>query len=166
MWRTAQWRSEDEKPLEVVTPRGVLGRFVPMLEGVPGYRFDDADGEVVVSVSKPGLKSSVEVRDQNGALIGTITKIGRLHSRYEVTAVDAGTASSVRLAAGASDEWELQTDRGIAATFTREIRSVADALNFADVEYTASTAGALDDRMERLYLSIPLAIDILDTQIV
>jgi hypothetical protein len=167
MRRGAQWRSEEEKPLEVVTDRGVLGRFLPMVDGVPGYRFDDADGAVVVRISKPGLKNEVEVRDPAGYLLGTITKVGRLRSRYDVTTVDPPRTATVKVAATSTDdvgEWELQADSAVVARFTRTTSSAADALNFASVEYAAVMLAPLDEQMEQLYLAIPLTIDILDTQ--
>ena len=165
MRRDAQWRSEEEKPVEVVGRNGVLGRFVPMLDGAAGYRFQDVEGGVIIIVSKPSFKSTVEVQDASGSVLGTITKVGRLHSRYDIAAT-AGTQATVRLTGGASDAWELQIGGATAATFTRQTESAADALNFAGTEYTATMVGALDGDMERMFLGVPLAIDILDTQTV
>ncbi|MEY2450526.1 MAG: hypothetical protein QOD92_100, partial [Acidimicrobiaceae bacterium] len=54
--RAAQWRTEEEKPIEVVGAAGLLGRYVTSLDGAPGYRFEDAQGGLVLSVAKPGLK--------------------------------------------------------------------------------------------------------------
>ena len=162
--RGAQWRTEEEKPIEVVGTAGVLGRFVTMLDGAPGYRFEDAQGGVVLTVSKPGLKTAVEVADPAGYLVGTITKVGRLHSRYDLIRTDGGPTASVRLSGGATDEWELQSNGGRAATITRRITTSGDALNFAEVEYAVTITTPLDDQLQRLLLAMPIAVDILDTQ--
>ena len=164
MSRGAQWRTEEEKPLEVVGPAGLLGRFVTLLDGVPGYRFEDAHGRTVFTLSKPGLKSAIEVWDPAGYPIGTITKVGRLHSRYDIARADNVTTASVRLVAGSADEWELQTNGARAAVITRTTRSPADSLNFAEVAYSVSISAPIDDPLQRLLLTVPLAIDILDTQ--
>jgi hypothetical protein len=162
--RGAHWRTEEEHPIEVVGNAGVLGRFVTMLDGAPGYRFEDAQGGVVLTVSKPGLKTAVEVADPAGYRVGTLTKVGRLHSRYDVARADGGAPASIRLTGGATDEWELQTNGARAATITRRIATAGDALNFAEVEYTVTITTPLDDQLQRLLLSVPIAIDILDTQ--
>lgn len=163
--RDAQWRSEDEKPIEVVGGVGVLGRFVTLLDGAPGYRFEDAQGGTVLTVSKPGLKTAVEVADPAGYRVGTITKVGRLHSRYDITRADGGTPATVRLIGGATDEWELHADGARVATITRTISTPADALNFAGVDYSVTITASLDDQLQRLLLTTPLTIDILDTQV-
>jgi hypothetical protein len=162
--RRAQWRTEEEKPLEVVGTAGVLGRFVAMLDGAPGYRVDDAQGGVVLTVSKPGLKTSVEIVDPAGYGVGTITKVGRLHSRYDIVRADGGAPASVRLTGGASDEWELLVNGARAATIARAIETPGDALNFAAVVYTVAISTPVDDQLQRLLLAVPVAIDILDTQ--
>jgi hypothetical protein len=164
MSRLAQWRTEDEKPLEVVGPSGVVGRFVTLLDGKPSYRFEDAQGDAVLTVSKPSLKNAVEIADPAGYPVGTIAKIGRLRSRYDLTFGDGPDTATVKLAGGATDEWELQSAEVVAATVIRTITSAADALNLAAVDYRATTTGPLDDQLHRLLLVVPIAIDILDTQ--
>jgi uncharacterized protein YxjI len=164
MTRHAQWRTEEEKPLEVFGPSGLLGRFVTRLDGSPGYRFEDVQGGAVLALSKPSLKMAVEVEDPAGYGIGTITKVGRLHSRYDIARADGNAAATVRLVAGAVDEWELQSQGARTATITRTTRSAADALNFADVDYAVTITAPIDDQLQRLVLAVPVAIDILDTQ--
>jgi hypothetical protein len=165
MYRLAQWRTEQEKPLEVVGTAGhILGQFETLIDGTPGYRFDDVEGDTVVTLAKPSLKNAVEVRDPAGDVIGTIAKVGRLRSRYDVAVTSDGRRASLKLVGGGSDEWELQLAGMQAATMTRTIRSVADTLNFAGVTYSATVATGLDDHMERIVLVLPLAIDVLDTQ--
>ncbi|MEY2404182.1 MAG: hypothetical protein QOD38_1733 [Acidimicrobiaceae bacterium] len=164
MSRSAQWRTEEERPIDVVGTAGVIGRFVTMVDGAPGYRFDDAQGGAVLSVSKPGLKAAVEVADPAGYPVGTITKVGRLHSRYEIARADGGTPATVRLLAGATDEWEVQGNGAQSATIARAISSPGDALNFAEVTYRVAISAPVDDQLQRLLLATPIAIDILDTQ--
>ena len=164
MTRAAQWRTEEEKAIDVVGPSGPLGRFVTLLDGAPGYRFEDAQGGTVLTLSKPSLKTAIEVSDPAGYRVGTITKIGRLHSRYDIARADSDATASVRLAAGATDEWEVQADGAHCATIVRTISAPADALNLADVSYHVTITGSLDNQLQRLLLAIPLAIDILDTQ--
>ena len=164
MARGAQWRTEDEKPIEVIGPSGLLGRFSTMLDGAPGYRFEDVQGGTVLTLSKPGLKTAVEVADPAGYPVGTITKVGRLHSRYDIARADTGATATVRLVAGSADEWELQTDGAPAATITRTMSSPADSLNLAEAAYAVSITSTIDDQLQRLVLAVPLAIDILDTQ--
>jgi Protein of unknown function (DUF2510) len=162
--RLAQWRSEDEKALAVNGPNGPIGRFVTMLDGRPGYRFEDASGGTVLTVSKPSLKTTVEVSDPAGYPVGTITKVGRLHSRYDIHRVEHGGSLSVRLAPGAADEWELQQDDLPVATITRTRATAPDALNLAAVDYAFTMTAPIDDQLQRLLLAVPIAIDILDTQ--
>lgn len=162
--RGAQWRTEEEQALEVHGPAGPLGRFVTMLDGAPGYRFEDAQGGTVLTVSKPGLKTSVEVADPAGYRVGAITKIGRLHSRYDIARVDSDDVATIKLVAGGIDEWHLQLGGGRGATITRASRSPADSLNLADVTYTVTITAPIDDGLQRLLLAVPIAIDILDTQ--
>jgi hypothetical protein len=164
MTRHAQWRTEDEKPLEIVGPVGLLGRFVTMLDGAPGYRFDDAQGGAVLALSKPSLKMAVDVADPAGYRIGTITKVGRLHSRYDIVRADGKPPATLRLVVGATDDWELHSNSTRSAVITRTTKSAADALNFADVDYVVTITAPLDDQLQRLLLALPLAIDILDTQ--
>ena len=164
MSRASQWRTEAEKPLDVIGPAGLLGRFATMLDGAPGYRFEDAQGGAVLTLSKPGLKTAVEVADPAGYRVGTITKVGRLHSRYDIARADGGAGATVRLLAGSADDWELQVDDSPAASITRTTGSPADPLNLAEVAYSVSITAPIDDQLQRLLLSVPLAIDILDTQ--
>jgi hypothetical protein len=164
MSRGSQWRTEEEKPLDVIGPAGLLGRFATQLDGAPGYRFEDAHGGTVLALSKPGLKTAVEVADPAGYLVGTITKVGRLHSRYDIARADGGAGATVRLVPGGADEWELQTNGTPAASITRATGSPADSLNLAEVSYTVSITAPIDDQLQRLLLALPLAIDILDTQ--
>jgi len=164
MSRGSQWRTEEEEPLEVIGPAGLLGRFATQLDGAPGYRFEDVNGGTVLALSKPGLKTAVEVSDPAGYLVGTITKVGRLHSRYDIARADGGAGATVRLVAGGADEWELQTNGTPAASIARETESPADSLNLAEVSYTVSITAPIDDQLQRLLLALPLAIDILDTQ--
>jgi hypothetical protein len=164
MSRLAQWRTEDEKALEVVGPSSVLGRFVTMLDGMPGYRFEDPHGGAVLTVSKPSLKNALEITDPAGYSIGTITKVGRLRSRYDIAHAGHNETATVKLEAGATDAWELQSEGIVVATITRTISSPADALNMAAVEYVATSTRTVDDRLQHLFLAVPIAIDILDTQ--
>jgi hypothetical protein len=165
MSRLAQWRSEDEKAVAIVGPTGALGQFVAMIDGTPGYRFEDASGGTVLEVSKPSLKSSVEVLDPAGYLVGTITKIGRLRSRYDVTPVDGDATATVKLSSGATDEWELQASGARRGSVARTVLSPPDGLMLAGADYATAIEGSLDEQMQRLVLAIPLAIDILDTQV-
>lgn len=162
--RAAQRRSDEEKALPVVGPTGPLGRFVTLLDGAPGYRFEDARGGAVLAVSKPGLKNLVEIADPAGRPVGTISKIGRLHSRYEIARADTGEVANVKLAAGAIDEWNLQLGDGHGATISRTSSSPADSLDLASVQYGVTVTAAIDEQLQRLVLAVPLAIDILDTQ--
>ncbi|MEY2459129.1 MAG: hypothetical protein QOG30_959 [Acidimicrobiaceae bacterium] len=164
MTRVSQWRTEEEKPLDVNGPAGLLGRFATQLDGAPGYRFEDAQGGTVLALSKPGLKTAIEVTDPAGYPVGTITKVGRLHSRYDIARADGGAGATVRLVPGGADEWELQTNGTPAASITRTTGSPADSLNLAEVSYTVSITAPIDDQLQRLLLALPLAIDILDTQ--
>lgn len=164
MSRLAQWRTEDERPLAVVGRNGVMGQYVTQLDGTPGYRFDDVDGDTVVSLVKPSLKNAIEVRDPAGYAIGTIAKVGRLRSRYDVRLAEDGREATTKLAAGATDAWELQIAGGHAADIARTVTSPPDPLNFAAVTYAVTITATLDDNMERIVLALPLAIDILDTQ--
>jgi hypothetical protein len=164
MTRTGQRRTEEEQALDVVGPSGSLGRFVTMLDGAPGYRFEDTQGGSVLAASKPGLKAAVEVVDPGGACIGTITKVGRLHSRYDIALADGEAAATVRLVAGATDDWALLTNGAAAAAITRTTESPADELNFAQVAYSVTITTPIDDHLQRLLLAVPIAIDILDTQ--
>jgi hypothetical protein len=164
--RSAQRRSEEEKALDVVGAAGTLGRFVTSLDGAPGYRFEDARGTTVLTVSKPGLKNLVEIADPAGRPVGSISKIGRLHSRYDIARADTGEVATVKLVAGAIDEWNLQLGDGRSATITRTSSSPADSLDLANVQYAVTITAAIDDHLQRLLLAVPLAIDILDTQAV
>ena len=164
MARTGQWRTEDEKALDVMGPGGQLGRYVTMLDGAPGYRFEDAHGATVLSVSKPSLKTAVQVADPAGHHVGTITKVGRLHSRYDIAGPEGQAVAAVRLQHGATDAWELQADGTSRATITRSSTSPADALNLAQVEYDVVITAPVDDALQRMLLAVPVAIDILDTQ--
>jgi hypothetical protein len=166
MVRAAQWRTEDEKPLEVNGPAGPLGQFVTMLDGSPGYRFEDAQGGTVLTVSKPSLKNAVDVADPAGYPVGTISKIGRLHSRYDIGSADRDDVATVKLVPGATDEWHLQLGGGRGATITRTRAQPADALNLAEVQYNVTMTAPIDDQLQRLLLAVPIAIDILDTQAV
>ncbi|MEY2431139.1 MAG: hypothetical protein QOC92_864 [Acidimicrobiaceae bacterium] len=165
MRRMAQSRADDEKSLNVTGPTGVLGRFVPLLDGVPSYRFDDATGDVVLSVLKPSLKNAVEVVDAAGSPVGTISQVGRLRSRYDVIRPDRKPAASVKLASGETDAWEIHIDGVPGATISRTKWSPAGPINLAGVDYAVSIAVALDDQLQRLLLAVPLAIDILDTEV-
>jgi roadblock/LC7 domain-containing protein len=165
MRRMAQSRADDEKPLETTGPTGVLGRFVPVLDGIPGYRFEDPSGAVVLAISKPSLKNAVEVVDAAGSAVGTISKVGRLHSRYDMSRPDRKAAAIVKLVSGATDAWEVHIDGVSSATISRTIWSPAGPSNLAGVDYAVSIAGALDDELQRLLLAVPLAIDILDTEV-
>jgi hypothetical protein len=164
MSRSSQWRTEDEKPVDVVGLGGLLGRFVTLLDGAPGYRFEDAQGGTVLTLSKPGLKTAIEVSDPAAYPVGTITKVGRLHSRYDIAIAGSDAGASVRLVAGSSDAWELQINGEPAAMISRTVTSPPDSLNLAAVSYSVSITAPLDNQLQRLVLAVPLAIDILDTQ--
>ena len=164
--RTAQRRSEEEKALDVASTDGRLGRFVTMVDGAPGYRFEDAGGETVITVSKPSLKNTVEVTDPAGQQLGSISKIGRLHSRYDIARADTREVATVKLVPGALDEWTLQLGDAHSATINRTSSSPADSIDLASVQYGVTVTGAIDPHLRRLLLAIPVAIDILDTQAV
>jgi hypothetical protein len=164
--RAAQRRSEDEQALEVVGATGPLGRFVTTLDGAPGYRFEDASGGSSLTVSKPGLKNMVEVANSAGQPLGSISKIGRLHSRYDISRADTGEVASAKLAPGAIDEWNVQLGGGGTATISRASSSPADSLDLANVEYSVTVTAEVDDHERQLLLAVPLAIDMLDTQAV
>jgi hypothetical protein len=164
MSRGAQWRTEEEKPVEVIGSSGALGRFATLLDGAPGYRFEDAQGATVLSLSKPGLKTAIVVSDPAGYPVGTITKVGRLRSRYDIVIANSAEKATVRLVAGSSDEWELQISGAQAAMISRTVTSPADSLNLAAAAYSVSITAPLDNQIQRLLLAVPLAIDILDTQ--
>jgi hypothetical protein len=164
--RAAQRRSEEERAREVVGATGPVGRFVTTLDGAPGYRFEDASGGASLTVSKPGLKNLVEVVDSAGRPLGTISKIGRLHSRYDVARTDTGEVASAKLAPGAIDEWNVQLGAGRSATISRTNNSPADSLDLADVQYSVTVSAEVDDHERQLLLAVPLAIDMLDTQAV
>ena len=134
MRRGAQSRSDDEQALTVIGISGAIGSYVPTLDGAPGYRLEDPQGGTVLTVSKPSLKSAVEVADPAGAPVCTIRKVGRLHARYEIQQPGREELSNVKLAPGATDRWQLQLGGGPAATFTRATSSPAVALNLAAVE--------------------------------
>jgi hypothetical protein len=165
MRRMAQSRAEAERPLEVAGATGSLGRFVPLLDGVPSYRFEDASGGVVLTASKPSLKNAVEVVDPVGAPVGTVSKVGRLRSRYDVAWPDRKPAATVKLTSSASDAWEIHIGGVSSGTISRTKWSPAGAANLAGVDYAVSITVAVDDQLQRLLLAIPLAIDILDTEV-
>jgi hypothetical protein len=162
--RTAQRRSEEERALEVMGPAGPLGRFVTTLDGAPGYRFEDPHGAPSLTVSKPSLKSLVEVANWEGRPIGSISKIGRLHSRYDIARSDNGEVASAKLVSAAVDEWNVQLASGRSATISRTSSSPADSLDLADVQYSVSFSADVDDHERQLLFAVPLAIDMLDTQ--
>lgn len=164
MTRVAQWRGDAEQPIDVVGRNGVMGRFVTTLDGAPGYRFDAVDGEAIVGIVKPGLKGQVDVLSPRGDVIATITKIGRLHSRYDVALSNDPAKATMKLSGAGGDSWDFQVRGGTAATISRTVSSAADPLNFAAVTYAATLAESIDDQLQRVLLVLPLTIDVLDTQ--
>jgi len=162
--RLAQSRSEEERPLDVVGVIGFMGRFVTVVDGAPGYQFQDVDGDVVLSIAKPGLKSEVEVRGPTGAAVGTITKVGRLHSRYDIVRAGSGEKLVVKLLGGSPDEWEVLVVNSPIATITRAA-SPADPSSFAAVTYSVLVPVDVEPDLDRLLLAIPVTIDMLDTQV-
>jgi hypothetical protein len=163
--RVAQPRSEEERPLDVVGDViGPMGRFVTVVEGAPGYRFEDVDGDVVLSVFKPGLKSEVEVHGPTGNPVGVITKVGRLRSRYDIVRAGSGETIVGKLRAGSEDQWEVQAGAAMIATVTRAVGSPADPSNYVAVTYSVNVPVDVEPDLDRLLLAIPITIDMLDTQ--
>ena len=162
--RSSQSRNEEERPLEVVGVIGFMGRFVTVVDGAPGYRFQDADGDEVLSVSKPGLKSEVEVHGPTGAPVGTITRVGRLHSRYDIVRAGSGEKIVVKLLAASQDEWEVLVGDAQIATIRRAAETQADPSSFAGVTYSVLVPVDVEPDLDRLLLAIPITIDMLDTQ--
>jgi hypothetical protein len=96
--------------------------------------------------------------------MGAITKVGRLHSRYDIARADSDAVTTVRLLAGAADEWELHSGRVRGARIQRTTSSLADSLNLAGVVYSVNLTAPVDHWLQLLLLAVPVAIDILDTQ--
>ncbi len=162
--RHGQPRDEDEHALDVVADGAVLGRFVPVLDGVPGYRLDAADDTVLLTARKPSLKARFQVALGDGTPVGSIDKVGRLHSRYDLAGDDGAAAGSVKLAPGGVDAWEVRVDGDVVARVVRRATPGGDPSTVAAADYDVSLRPKLDAGLHHLVLAVPVAIDVLDTQ--
>jgi hypothetical protein len=161
--RSTEFRDSVEHGLDVLVDGVLAARFDPIVEGAPGYRLHDPSGGPLVTVTKPGLKATVDVTGADGAALGSITRIGRLHSRYELRGVDGARLASAKLMLG-DDRWEITTAAGeVVAAMARVVRTPADGLALAGVDYHVSVTGR-DATLQPLLVALPVAVDILDTQ--
>jgi hypothetical protein len=161
--RTTEFRDSTEHGLDVLVDGGLAARFEPIVEGAPGYRLHDPSGSPLLTVTKPGLKATVDVAGSDGAALGGITKVGRLHSRYELKDPDGAPLASVKLILG-DDRWEIRTPSDdVVAAMARVVRTPADGLALAGVDYHVSVT-ARSGALQPLLVVLPVAIDILDTQ--
>jgi hypothetical protein len=161
--RTIEYRDSVEHGLDVLVDGAIAARFDPIVEGAPGYRLHDPSGASLLTVTKPGLKATVEVTDAGGSALGGITRIGRLHSRYELKGVDGARSASAKLMLG-DDRWEITTaSGGVVAAMARVVRTPADGLTLAGVDYHVSVSEK-DTALQPLLVALPVAVDILDTQ--
>jgi hypothetical protein len=161
--RSSEHREDVEHGLDLLVEGALAGRFDPILEGAPGYRLHDRSGGPLLTVTKPGLKATVEVVGPDGAAVGGITRVGRLHSRYDLKGVGGARLASAKLMLG-DDRWEITSpSAGVVAAMARVVRSPADGLALAGVDYHVSVT-APDGALQPLLLALPVAVDILDTQ--
>jgi hypothetical protein len=161
--RTTERRDSVESGLDVLIDGVAAARFEPILDGAPGYRLNDRDGTALLTVTKPSLKATVEVVAGDGAALGGITRIGRLHARYDLKGADGRRLASAKLILG-DDRWEVAPATGGAvAAMARVVRTPADGLALAGVDYHVSVS-AHDGALQPLLVALPVAVDILDTQ--
>jgi hypothetical protein len=161
--RAVELRGPGERGLDVVVDGEPAARFDPIVEGAPGYRLRDNQGTRLLTVTKPGLKAAVEVGGDDGGPIGTITRIGRLHSRYELRDTGGVALASAKLVLG-DDRWEITSPSGdVVAAMARVVRIPADGLVLAGVYYHVSVT-APGEPLQPLLVALPVAVDILDTQ--
>ena len=161
--RTTEYRDSVEHGLDVLVDGLLAARFDPIVEGAPGYRLYEPSGQALLTVTKPGLKATVEVTGADGGALGGITRIGRLHSRYELKSVEGTRLASAKLMVG-DDRWEITTASGtVAAAMARVVRTPADGLALAGVDYHVSVTEK-DGSLQPLLVALPVAVDILDTQ--
>ena len=161
--RTTEYRDSVEHGLDVLVEGALAARFDPIVEGAPGYRLHDIAGAQLLTVTKPGLKAAVEVAAADGGALGGISRVGRLHSRYELKDAGGARLASAKLMLG-DDRWEITTaSGGGVAAMARVVRTPADGLALAGVDYHVS----ISDRtggLQPLLVALPVAVDILDTQ--
>ena len=161
--RTTEYRDSVEHGLDVLVDGSLAARFDPIVEGAPGYRLHDSSGRGFLTVTKPGLKATVEVVAADGRALGGITRVGRLHSRYELKSADGVRLASAKLMVG-DDRWEIAAQPGgVVAAMARVVRTPADGVALAGVDYHVSVT-APDSTLQPLLLALPVAVDILDTQ--
>jgi hypothetical protein len=161
--RAAEVRGPAERGLDVLVDGAPAARFDPIVEGAPGYRLRDNDGARLLTVTKPGLKAAVDVDGEDGSPIGTITRVGRLHSRYDLAGAGGGARASAKLVLG-DDRWEITSpSTDVIAAMARVVRIPADGLALAGVDYHVSIT-APDETLQPLLVALPVAVDILDTQ--
>jgi hypothetical protein len=161
--RTTEYRDSVEHGLDVLIDGRPAARFDPIVEGAPGYRLHDTAGGSLLTITKPGLKATVEVTAADGGALGGITRVGRLHSRYELKGADGVRLASAKLMLG-DDRWEITTPAGgVAAAMARVVRTPADGLALAGVDYHVSITDP-DGALQPLLVALPVAVDILDTQ--
>jgi hypothetical protein len=165
--RQAQPRDDTERALDVFGGGNWLGRFVPTVDGSIGYRLEANGGTTVLAIHKPGFKNEVLVERGSGSSIGTIAKVGRLHSRYDVVDGEGAPVGAAKLAAGVGDSWELRLidSEQVVATIVRH-SGEPDPTRLSSAQYEVLFAAAADDHLRRLSLAVPVAIDMLDTQAV
>ena len=161
--RTTAYRDSVEHGLDVLVDGAIAARFEPIVEGAPGYRLLSPDGAASFTVTKPGLKATVEVTGPDGTALGTVTRVGRLHSRYELKGAEGTRLASAKLILG-DDRWEVASPSGDAvAAMARVVRTPADGLSLAGVDYHLSVS-ARDAALQPLLVALAVAVDILDTQ--
>jgi hypothetical protein len=161
--RAAEVRGHAERGLDVLIDGAPAARFDPIVEGAPGYRLRDKDGARLLTVTKPGLKAAVDVAGEDGAPIGTITRVGRLHSRYDLKGVGGAALASAKLMLG-DDRWEIASPSAdVVAAMARVVRIPGDGHALAGVDYHVSIT-APDGALQPLLVALPVAVDILDTQ--
>lgn len=166
--RVPHARDDEERGLDVYGGGNWLGRFVPTLDGSPGYRLEVDGGETALSVRKPSLKNEVKVERDGGESIGAIVRIGRLHSRYDVMGDAGKPIATVKLAAGGDDIWDVRAtdDQHIVGTVVRRIGDEGDdPTRLSGADYQVLLRADADDHVRRLSFAVPVAIDILDTQV-
>jgi hypothetical protein len=163
--RTAEVRGPAERGLVVLIDGAPAARFDPIVEGAPGYRLRDNDGASLLTVIKPGLKAAVDVAGGDAEPLGTITRIGRLRSRYELKGAAGAALASAKLILG-DDRWEITSSPSaeVVAAMARVVRIPADGFALAGVDYHVSVT-APDDALQPLLVALPVAVDILDTQV-
>lgn len=163
--RTGQPRDEGEASLEINGPDGPYGRFDPVLDGAPGYVLVGRDGQNQLRVTKPSLKAAVQVEQPFSQPVGTIAKVGRLHSRYDVHGPDGADVGALRLAPD-GEGWELRDKDGVlGAKVDRSVLVPPGPTRLGGVRYDVAVAPDGNEVLRGLALALPVAIDVLDTQV-